>query len=259
MIPYPSIDPEIFRVGPFAVRWYGMMYLLGFAASYGLVAYQVRAKKIPLTREFLDSFFTVLILGLILGARLGYALFYNADYYGKHPLELFALWQGGMSFHGGFIGSVSAGWWWCRRHGVDAWLVADLVAATAPVGIGLGRLGNFINGELYGKRTDVPWAMIFPDGGPFPRHPSQLYEFVLEGVLLFGILWYMKDNVRKTGMLVALFIFCYGMFRFGVEFVREPDAHLGYVAGPFTMGQVLSAAMMVAGLILLVLRGRRRV
>jgi phosphatidylglycerol:prolipoprotein diacylglycerol transferase len=248
MISYPSIDPEIVRIGPFAVRWYGLMYLLGFASSYGLVRYQITRKKLPLTRDFLDSFYTFLISGLVIGARLGYVLFYNLTFYIHHPLDVFAVWQGGMSFHGGLLGSVLAGVWCCKRYHADPWLVADLVTATAPIGLGLGRLGNFINAELYGRITTVPWAMVFPGAGPQPRHPSQLYEFFLEGIVLFAALWILKDRVRKRGVITALFIILYGVFRFIVEFFREPDPQLGFIAGPFTMGQALSASMVVAGL-----------
>ncbi len=168
------------------------------------------------------------------------------------------MWQGGMSFHGGFIGSVAAGIMCCRRYRKDPWLVADLVAATAPIGIGMGRIGNFINGELYGRITNVTWAMVFPAGGPFPRHPSQLYEFFLEGVILFIILWYIKDKVKVTGIPVALFIIFYGIFRFFVEFFREPDQQLGFIAGFFTMGQILSGGMAVAGLTLFYVRTKTK-
>jgi phosphatidylglycerol:prolipoprotein diacylglycerol transferase len=255
LIPYPHINPEIVRIGPFAVRWYGLMYLFGFAASYVLVTYQVKKKSLAMSRDFLDSLYTFIVLGLIIGARLGYVLFYNLSFYLQHPLEIFAVWEGGMSFHGGLIGSVLAGLWCCKRFAKDPWQVADLVMVTAPIGLGFGRLGNFINGELYGRVTDVPWAMVFPAGGPLPRHPSELYEFFLEGVVLFTVLWIVKDRVRKAGVLTALFITLYGVFRFLVEFFREPDAQLGFILGPFTMGQVLSACMALVGAILLYLRG----
>ena len=254
MIPYPHISPEIVRVGPVAVRWYGVMYLFGFAASYVLVVYQIKKKDLDLSRDFLDSLYTFIVLGLIVGARLGYVLFYNLSFYVQNPMDIFALWEGGMSFHGGLIGSVLAGIWCCKRFAKDPWQVADLVMVTAPIGLGFGRLGNFINGELYGRITNVPWAMVFPAGGPFPRHPSELYEFFLEGVVLFTVLWTVRERARATGVLTSLFIMLYGAFRFIVEFFREPDPQLGFVLGPFTMGQVLSGTMAIAGATLLFLR-----
>ncbi len=258
MIPYPHINPEIIRIGPLAVRWYGMMYLLGFASSYILVRYQIRKKGLNLGRDFGESLYSYLILGLLLGARLGYIVFYNLAYYAKHPLEIFAVWQGGMSFHGGLIGSILAGYLFCRKLRLDFWQVSDLVIVTAPIGLGLGRLGNFINGELYGRITDVPWAMVFPTGGPFPRHPSQLYEFFLEGVVLFSVLWLLKDRGFRSGVLSAIFIMLYGLFRFIAEFFREPDIQLGFVLGMFTMGQVLSASMVLIGTGILFIRTRSR-
>lgn len=254
MISYPSIDPVIVRFGPLAVRWYGMMYLVGFVASYALVRAQIKKRGLALSGDFLDSLYTSIVLGLVLGARLGYVLFYDLSTYLNHPASIFAIWQGGMSFHGGLIGSVAAGVWCCKKFNVAPWLVADLVMATAPIGLGMGRLGNFINGELFGRVTDVPWAMVFPNGGPFPRHPSQIYEFLLEGVFLFTVLWIMKSRVRGNGVLSSLFVMLYGAIRFFVEFFREPDAQLGFVAGPFTMGQILSACMVLAGIVLFFLR-----
>jgi phosphatidylglycerol:prolipoprotein diacylglycerol transferase len=247
MIPYPNINPEIVRVGPFAVRWYGIMYLVGFALSYLLVNYQIRKKGLSFSRDFVASLYSYLILGLLLGARLGYVLFYDLSAYLKHPLEIFALWHGGMSFHGGLIGSLIAGILFCRRLRADFWQVSDLVAVTAPIGLGLGRLANFVNGELYGRVSDLPWAMIFPSGGPLPRHPSQLYEFFLEGVVLFTLLWFLKDRGFRSGVTTSLFLGTYGLFRSFVEFFREPDAQLGFVLGPFTMGQLLSVSMIIIG------------
>lgn len=254
MIPYPHIDPVIIRIGPLAVRWYGVMYLLGFTASYLLVRLQIKKKGLSFGQDFVDSLYSYLILGLLVGARLGYVFFYDLPEYISNPIEIFALWHGGMSFHGGLIGSVVAGVFFCRKSKVDSWQVADLVIATAPIGLGFGRLGNFINGELYGRVTDVPWSMVFPSGGPFPRHPSQLYEFLLEGVVLFGVLWALKDKGFRPGVLSALFLILYGIFRFVVEFFREPDAQLGYILGLFTMGQLLSASMIAAGLVILFFR-----
>jgi phosphatidylglycerol:prolipoprotein diacylglycerol transferase len=259
MIAYPNIDPDIIRFGWLAIRWYGLMYALGFASSYFFVKLQIQREKktevkkpeINIPTSFLDSLYTYLILGLILGARLGYVLFYDLASYIQRPLEIFAVWHGGMSFHGGLIGCIVAGYLCCRSHRVEFWRAADLVIVTAPIGLGLGRLGNFINGELYGRVTDVAWGMIFPAGGPFPRHPSQLYEFALEGVLLFTILWTVKDRTFRPGVLSGLFLVLYGFFRFIVEFFREPDAQLGFIAGPFTMGQVLSVLTAFAGVVLL--------
>jgi len=257
MIPYPNIDPVIIRIGPLAVRWYGVMYLLGFTSSFFLVRRQIKEKGLKFGRDFVDSLFSYLILGLLLGARLGYVVFYDLPEYIRNPLEIFAIWHGGMSFHGGLIGSIIAGVLFCRRSKVDFWQVSDLVIVTAPIGLGLGRLGNFINSELYGRVTDVPWAMVFPSGGPLPRHPSQLYEFFLEGVTLFTILWIFKNKGFRSGVLTSMFLILYGMFRFTLEFFREPDVQLGYIFGPFTMGQVLSASMVVAGVLLLVIRKNR--
>jgi phosphatidylglycerol:prolipoprotein diacylglycerol transferase len=234
------------------------MYLIGFVASYVLVTYQTKKKALDLSRDFLDSLYTFIVLGLIIGARFGYVLFYNPSFYIRDPLDIFAVWEGGMSFHGGLIGSVFAGIWCCKRFAKDPWQIADLVTATAPIGLGCGRLGNFINGELYGRVTDVPWAMVFPAGGPLPRHPSELYEFLLEGVVLFTILWILKDRIRITGMLTSLFITLYGVFRIIVEFFREPDPQLGFVLGPFTMGQILSATMVLTGVSLLCFRLKER-
>ncbi len=248
MIPYPRINPEIVRVGPFAVRWYGVMYLLGFAASYLLVKYQINRKKLQLPGDFLDGLYSYVIIGLLLGARLGYVLFYDLPSYLSHPLEIFAVWHGGMSFHGGLIGCVIAGILFCRKFKVDFWKTADLVIVTAPIGLGLGRLGNFINGELYGRVSDVPWAMVFPSGGPLPRHPSELYEFLLEGVVLFIVLWKLKDRDFRPGVITSFFIILYAVFRIFVEFFRQPDVQLGFIVGPFTMGQILSSAMVLFGL-----------
>jgi phosphatidylglycerol:prolipoprotein diacylglycerol transferase len=254
MIPYPNLSPEIVRIGPFSIRWYGMMYLLGFLSSYLLVRHQVKEKRLPISKETIDALYTYIILGLLIGARLGYVIFYNLPVYLKDPLEVFAIWHGGMSFHGGLIGCILSGFIFSRRYRLDFWLLSDLLVVTAPIGLGLGRLGNFINGELYGRVTDVPWAMVFPDGGPLPRHPSQLYEFLLEGVTLFVLLWFLKDRLSKRGYLSAIFLLLYGLFRIIVEFFREPDPQIGYLYGFITMGQVLSSVMIIIGLLLLYIR-----
>ena len=263
MIQYPSFSPEIVRIGPFALRWYGLMYVFGFGASYLIVRSRLRSVVPSIIRgegqkDFLSALYTYLVTGLMLGARLGYVLFYDLGQYVQRPWEVFAVWHGGMSFHGGLIGSVVAGVLCCRTYGVDAWAVADLIIGTAPIGIGLGRLGNFINGELYGRVTDVPWAMVFPEGGPLPRHPSQLYELLLEGVVLFVLLSWLRRWIRKPGILAASFLVLYGLFRILAELFRQPDAQLGFLIGQVTMGQVLSALMVLAGIILLWARAGRR-
>ena len=247
MISYPDISPEIFRVGPFSVRWYGFMYLAGFIASYFLVTYQIRRKGLNLDKDIVLSLYLYLIIGLVAGARLGYVIFYNFPLYLQHPLEIFAVWQGGMSFHGGLLGSIASGILFCQKYRINFWQMSDLLVVTAPIGLGLGRIGNFINGELYGRVTDVPWGMVFPLGGPLPCHPSQLYEFVLEGVVLFTILWILKDRELRSGILISVFAIAYGVFRFFMEFFREPDSQLGFILGSFTMGQLLSFIMVTVG------------
>ncbi len=263
MISYPHINPIIFRIGPLQVRWYGLMYVLGFIAAYWLARYQARKFRWSKMEEHLDNLNLTIILGVILGGRLGYVLFYNLNFYLHHPLEIFATWQGGMSFHGGCIGVLLAGLYYCHRHKLDYWKTADLFVVTVPIGLGLGRLGNFINGELYGRITNVPWAMIFPGGGPLPRHPSQLYEAFLEGIVLFAILWSVKgkpwreNNPWPHGSMLALFLCLYGIFRFIIEFVRQPDPQLGIVFLGMTMGQVLSLSMFIFGLLLYFIRKQR--
>lgn len=256
---YPDISPVIFSIGPLQVRWYGLMYVLGFIASYNLVKYQIKRFSFRQLENDLDNLNIVLILSVILGGRLGYVLFYNLPYYRQHPLEIFATWQGGMSFHGALIGVICGGFLFCLKKRIDFWRAADFYVVTIPIGLGLGRIGNFINGELYGRVVaEVPWAMVFPGGGPLPRHPSQLYEFLLEGVLLFIILWVLKEKVNgisrrrnwPSGSMLCLFLTLYGLFRFAVEFFREPDVQLGFLAGWLTMGQLLSSAMILAGFLL---------
>ncbi len=233
------------------------MYIAGFASSYLLVKLQIIKKRLSVPRDFESSLYSYIIMGLLLGARLGYVIFYDPSTYVRRPLEVFAIWHGGMSFHGGLVGSVIAGILFCRKTHVDFWQTADLVIVTAPIGLGLGRIGNFINGELYGRVSDVPWAMVFPEGGSLPRHPSQLYEFLLEGVLLFIILWTVKDRGLRTGVLTSLFLMLYGLFRFVVEFFRQPDPQVGFVIGVLTMGQILSTGMVLAGAAIFYLRGKK--
>jgi phosphatidylglycerol---prolipoprotein diacylglyceryl transferase len=251
MLPFPNIDPVLISFGPLQIRWYGLMYLFGFLFSYLLVKFQLARQKPPLlsTDQLLDLYF-YLILGLILGARLGYVFFYNLKEYLQHPLEILAVWHGGMSFHGGFLGVLACSWYFCKKNKIPILRLGDLLIVTAPIGLGLGRLANFINAELYGRITTVPWGMVFPQGGPWPRHPSQLYEAFLEGVVLFILLWFKRDSKAKAGALVARFLFLYGVFRILIEFFREPDTQVGYLLGYVTMGQVLSLLMILAALLL---------
>jgi len=244
------LDPILIDLGLIRVSWYGLMYVLGFLFSYLLVRYQLKRKDFGISKAEVDDLYFYLILGLIVGARLGYVFFYSLKMYLENPLEIPAFWHGGMSFHGGLIGVLTVGILFCWKNKKSFWKIADLIIVTAPIGLGLGRIGNFINGELYGRVTQVPWGMIFPQGGPLPRHPSQLYESALEGGVLFLILWFVKDKKLPGGSLLAFFLFLYGVFRFFVEFVREPDPQLGFILGPFTMGQILSAFMTVGGMVL---------
>ncbi len=263
MLTYPRIDPVIFRLGPLAVRWYGLMYVLGFLAVHLLVGYQSRKYKLEKLAKNYEDLDFYLILSLILGARIGYILFYNLTYYLHHPAEMIAIWKGGLSFHGALIGLLFGGWLFCRKRGLSFLATADVYVVPVPIGLGLGRLGNFINGELYGRVTDVPWAMVFPGGGPLPRHPSQIYEFLLEGVLLFSFLWILRIyHYRRSwaaGTLLAAFLGGYGLVRIFVEQFRQPDIQVGFVIDHLTMGQLLSTAMVLAAVYLLFRPGRQPV
>ena len=189
MLEFPTINPVLVSLGPLQIRWYGLMYVIGFSAAYQLVIYQAKKFGWPRMLQQIDNLNLTLIIGIILGGRLGYVFFYNPTYYLAHPLEIPATWSGGMSFHGGCLGALVAGFFYCRRNELNFWQAADLFVVTAPIGLFFGRLGNFINGELYGRITAVPWGMVFPNGGPLPRHPSHLYEAVLEGLVLLCLLW----------------------------------------------------------------------
>ncbi len=249
MITFPEIDPVIFSIGPLSVRWYGLMYLLGFGAAYLLIRHLSRLRNLDLSRDGVFDLLFYCVLGVVLGGRLGYVLFYNPLQYLSRPLEIFAVWQGGMSFHGGLLGVVIAVVVFCRRRKLPLLLTGDVLVTSATIGLGLGRIGNFINGELWGRTTDLPWGMIFPGGGPLPRHPSQLYEAALEGLLLFIILYFMHRRRVAEGVPFFCFFIGYGLFRFLIEFVRQPDAHLGFLWGGATMGQLLSLPMILFGLV----------
>lgn len=260
MLVHPNFDPIAFSIGPVHVRWYGLMYLVGFAASYLLGRYRVKHGPAGrITVPILDDLLFFVVLGVILGGRLGYILFYKPGYYLQNPLEILAVWQGGMSFHGGFLGVLAAVWFLSRKHQLRWLEMTDFVAPLIPLALAAGRLGNFINGELYGRVTDVAWGMVFssPGAGPLPRHPSQLYQFALEGLTLFVVLWAFTARPRPVGASSAVFLIGYGVLRFVAEFFREPDDFLGFLALDLTMGQWLSAPMIVAGVFLLAWAYRR--
>ena len=250
MLVHPDFNPIAFSIGPLAVRWYGLMYLLGFAAAWWLGLRRIQHDRAPITRKQFDDLIFFAVLGVILGGRLGYVLFYKPGYYAVHPLEIFAIWEGGMSFHGGLLGVILAAWVYARRQGIGFLRLMDFVAPLCPLGIAAGRMGNFINGELYGRVTDLPWGMVFRQAGDAPRHPSQLYQFALEGLTLFAILWWFSAKPRPTGQVSALFLIGYGVLRFIAEFGREPDAFLGLLALGLSMGQWLCLPMIAAGAVL---------
>jgi len=248
MLTYPDIDPIIFAIGPLKLRWYGMMYLLGFAAFWWLGSRRARREGSLWTPFQVQDFLFYGALGVILGGRIGYMLFYGFDALVENSLNLFRIWDGGMSFHGGLVGVLVAMAWYARRNGRTFFQLADFVAPLVPIGLGAGRIGNFINGELWGRPTDLPWGMVFPYVDGQPRHPSQLYEVLLEGVVLFAVLWWYSASARPRRAVSGLFLLLYGVFRFAVEFVRQPDVQLGFVAfGWITMGQVLSVPLIAFG------------
>jgi phosphatidylglycerol---prolipoprotein diacylglyceryl transferase len=247
---HPQFDPVLFAIGPLAVRWYGLMYVLGFVAFVMLAKYRVRrGLGLGLTEPDVDDILIYGVLGVILGGRLGYILFYKPAHYLSHPFEILEIWKGGMSFHGGLIGVLVAVAIFCWRRD-KRWLsVMDFIAPTIPVGIAAGRLGNFINGELPGRATSVPWGMWFPqvDATPIARHPSQLYQFALEGLALFAVLWWFSSRQRPMGAVSGAFLLGYGLFRFLAEFTRQPDDFLGLLALNLSMGQWLSIPMIAIG------------
>lgn len=249
MLTYPNIDPVAFTIGGFSVYWYGLMYLSGFFVAWVLAQY--RAKRIAFTRDHITDLIFYCSLGVILGGRLGYGIFYQPSEFFNNPFWIFQVQKGGMSFHGGLLGVIGAMFLFAKRHKTSFWIVADFIAPLIPIGLGLGRIGNFINGELWGKTTDFFLGMVFPNAGNLPRHPSMLYEAFFEGLVLFFILWFYSAKNRKAGTVAGLFLIGYAIIRIGIEFVRVPDEHLGYLAfGWLTQGQLLSIPMILFGLYL---------
>ncbi len=259
VIAFPQIDPIALQIGPLAVRWYALAYIAGIVLGWQYALRLCREMPKLVTPQQMDDFIVWLTLGIILGGRVGYVLFYNPLHFLQNPAEILQLWHGGMSFHGGLGGVLLAMFLFARKRGIRFFALADVVAVCVPFGLFFGRLANFVNGELFGRTTDVPWAMVFPNGGPLPRHPSQLYEAVLEGLVLFIVLWVaMRMGARdRPGIISGLFLIGYGLGRFVVEFAREPDAQLGYLSFGLTMGQYLTLPMIAFGAALIVWAKKR--
>lgn len=251
MLQYPQIDPVALQLGPLAIHWYGLMYLLGFAAVWLLGRWRIRQGHSDFSLRDLEDIIFYSVIGVIVGGRLGYTLVYKTSHYLSHPLEILYLWEGGMSFHGGLVGVIVALLWYARSRGRHLLDVADFIAPMVPLGLAAGRWGNFVNGELWGRPTDLPWGMVFPYVDALPRHPSQLYQMVFEGLLLFAFLWWYSAKPRRRGQVSGMFLLGYGLTRFLVEFTREPDDFLGLLAGGLSMGQLLSIPMVLAGALIL--------
>ncbi len=248
MLVHPQFDPVAIHIGSFGIHWYGLMYLTAFLAFFILGKWQIQHRKWHgWTMPMLDDALFYGALGVILGGRLGFILFYQPSHYLANPLDILKVWQGGMSFHGGFLGVLGAMWFFARKYKLKWLHIMDFVAPLVPLGLGAGRMGNFINGELWGRTTDVPWGMIFQQAGDIPRHPSQLYQFALEGIVLFAALWLFSSKQRPVGAVSALFLIVYGAGRFLVEYAREPDSYLGLLSLGLSMGQWLSLPMILAG------------
>jgi len=254
VIPFPNIDPVIFQIGPVAIRWYALAYIAGILLGWLYSRALIRSERLwggpaPLTLADFDDFVLWVTLGIILGGRTGYVLFYNPGHFIEHPLEVAQLWKGGMSFHGGFVGCVLAVVLFARRRGISILPLGDLTCAAGTIGLFLGRIANFINGELWGRPSDVPWAMVFPGAGPLPRHPSQLYEAALEGLALGIVLWLgmRAGALKRPGLVIGVFAVGYSIARIVCEFFREPDPQLGFLWGGLTMGMLLSVPLMLTG------------
>jgi phosphatidylglycerol:prolipoprotein diacylglycerol transferase len=259
VIPYPAIDPVLIAIGPLAIRWYALAYVAGLMIGWRFCFALAKRPPIVAKPQDIDDFLVWATLGVVLGGRIGYVLFYNPARYWAEPLEIFAVWHGGMSFHGGALGVMVALLLFCRQRAINVLGLADIVACAVPIGLFFGRLANFINGELWGRVTDVPWAMVFPNGGPDPRHPSQLYEAFLEGAVLFALLFVLQRFTalrERPGCIAGIFLIGYAVARIIVEFFRQPDQQLGFLIFGATMGQLLSLPLVLGGL-WLILRSRR--
>ncbi len=257
---FPNFDPVALQFGPLVIRWYALAYIAGIVIGWRYALHLIARKPVFMDRVALDDFIVWVTLGIILGGRLGYVLFYKPSYYLANPQEIVALWHGGMSFHGGLIGVLTAVYLFARRRRIPVLALGDVVASCAPIGLFFGRIANFINGELFGRVTDVPWGVIYPNGGPLPRHPSEIYEATLEGIILFLIMAYFahrQDWRERPGRVGGVFLVGYAVARMTGEVFREPDSFLGFVLGPFTMGQLLSVPVLLAGAFLIVWCGRR--
>lgn len=260
VLPFPVIDPILVNIGPFAIRWYALAYVAGLLLGWFYIRRLIGNEKLwggapAATPVQIDDILFWITLGVVLGGRFGYVMFYNPAFFLSHPMEILAVWRGGMSFHGGFLGVIVAIWLYCRRHNLSMLSMLDLAGAAVTIGLFFGRIANFLNAELFGRVSEVPWAIIFPGGGPNPRHPSQLYEAGLEGFLLFCILRFLthrKLALKKPGLVAGTFTLGYGLSRIIVEFFRMPDAHIGFLSGGLTMGMLLSIPMIIVGAILIV-------
>jgi phosphatidylglycerol:prolipoprotein diacylglycerol transferase len=253
MLYYPQINPIALQVGVLKIHWYGLMYITGFFAAWGLGVLRARRPHSIITTEQVSDLIFYAALGVVIGGRIGYMLFYDLPAFLAQPLSIFELWKGGMAFHGGLAGVLIAVWLYSKKIQQPFMALVDFTAPLVPIGLAMGRIGNFINGELWGRVTTAPWGMVFPNGGPLPRHPSELYEFLLEGVTLFLILWFYSAKPRPRMAVAGLFALCYGIFRITAEFFRQPDPQLGFIAfGWLTQGQLLSVPLVIIGAILLI-------
>lgn len=251
MLTYPQINPIIFQIGPLSIRWYGLMYIISFFCTLFLCKYQLKEKNCAHLIPLLENTLFISFLGLVIGARLGFCFFYYPEYFLKNPFEIIAIWKGGMSFHGGMLGAILSGYFYLKKHKQSFLWWADLVVVVAPVGLFFGRIGNFINGELFGKPSTLPWAIIFPEGGPIPRHPVQLYEGLVTGLFLFLFLWNLRKKPWKEGTKLSIFLILYGILRFFFEFLREPAQSIPLIWGWMTMGQILCLGMILLGFFIL--------